>query len=126
MSDSKPSPFDYVNSINKKTGMIEDISGYMPFMINRAFSQYPDTIFFANEGNKLTQLDRDMHYRFYYNGVTKKNRFSKWGKQPPREEEVTLIMELYNYSREKAEEVLPLFSKETLKALTARGGKHGK
>ena len=59
------------------------------------------------------------------NRVPKRKRFSKWFKadQP---KDMSIIMDYYGYSRDKALQVLPLFNKEQIKSLERKmytGGK---
>lgn len=80
--------FDFVNSINnpKKQPKIEDKEEiektYVPFIINKQFSYFQDTIFIANALNLNTMnlLDKDMQYDFYLATVRPKSRFTKWSK----------------------------------------------
>ena len=105
------SPFEFVKNINNKSGLLEDLQGFEQFVINRAFSNTRDTILLANEVNKFKDMPDDMVYRFYYEATPKNpRRFGGWNKPSPPAEDIELIMNLYNYSREKAEEVYPLFN----------------
>lgn len=102
--------FEIINNIfEKKGGELppDALKDYNNFMTNRALSQYKELIFFANELNQLT-LDKDMHYRFLYNAVSKKRRFAKWNKTADDKKSISIIQEYYGYSYSKAKEVLPL------------------
>ena len=84
----KLSPFDFVNAINNKKDydLIEtDEDKYAPFIVNRAFSFFPDTIHFANELNKYASgiIDGKLQFDFYYHGLPKQKRWSggKWKKE---------------------------------------------
>ena len=79
----KKSPFDYVKSINTKSEYEYDLSGYVPYLTNRAFAMHMDTIMYAEEMNQYNQLDPALQYDFYYNGVRKGRRFGF----PKKEEE---------------------------------------
>lgn len=117
-------PFEFVKNINTKSGLEEELSGFDSFIVTRVFSNTMDTIFVANEANKFRDMPKDMVYRFFYHAVNKNpRRFGAWNKSKPPEEDVKLIMELYNYSRAKAEEVYPLFN--DLKQLRHLGYKGG-
>jgi hypothetical protein len=83
----KLSPFDFVNAINSKKDydLIEtDEDRYAPFIVNRAFSFFPDTIHFCNEMNKYGSgiIDGKQQFDFYYHGLPKQKRWSggKWKK----------------------------------------------
>ena len=104
--------FDITNNINLKTGLLslEEIKeSYSPFIINKAFSQTKDTIFYANEMNCNGNIPIDMQYDFYYHLIPKKKRFGKWNKKDSTDEElINIIQEVYEYSYIKAQEVLPI------------------
>lgn len=114
--------FDFLNAINdsKKDLIKEDPlteKDYVPFMINRGLSYFPDTIMFANEMNKHATIPKDWQFAFYLNGVNKKKRFSKWHKKDQNSENLKLVMREYNYSSEKAAVALELLNDENLKEL---------
>ena len=110
-------PFDYVNSINdnKKDLMVDDIAekGYVPFVVNRSLSYFPDTVLFANEMNRYGLLDKKLQYHFLINTVRKRKRFSKWAK-PIVESDLEVVKEYYGYSNEKARQALTLLSKDQI------------
>ena len=72
-------------------------------MINRAFSQFNDTILFANEMNMNYHLPARMQYDFYKNALRPRKRFSKWFKAIPDSNDIKIIMDHYGYSSEKAQ-----------------------
>ena len=79
-------PFDFVNSISfGKNDMMKADSlcekEYLPFIVNKAFSYYPDTIFHAQVANGLNnQVDKRLQYDYLLHSVTKKKRYAKWHK----------------------------------------------
>ena len=114
---------DWLNSINfTKENLIEDtseIKNYPPYIINRCLSGHLDCIMFANEMNKYSFLDKDMHYSFYLNTLRKKKRFSPW----LRMEKVTdleIIKQYYGYSNEKASNALKILTPEQIKFIKQR------
>ena len=74
MSD-KLSPFDYINMINNKTGIPENLEGYESFIVNRNFSHMADLILYVNEIN--VDCDKQLNFDFYYysNKVSFYNEF---------------------------------------------------
>jgi len=128
-----PSPFEHVSSItNTKTHMISneiEEKEYIPFIVNRALSNFPDTIFYANEINQLGHLDKKMQYDYLFNSIPKKKRYSKWNKKKSNDD-IELIMDYYKYSIEKAQSVLPLLNSDQLdiirKTLEQGGVQNGK
>lgn len=125
------SPFDYLNAINNTK---EDIIGespsdeekdYVPFMVNRGLSYFPDTVLFANEMNRYHQLDNKMQFDFLRTVVRKRKRFSKWNKKE-NDSRVEVIKKVYGYSEEKAESVSDLFTEEDIakmRSSISTGGK---
>lgn len=122
-------PFEYLNSINttKKDIMVDDIAekSYVPFMVNRGLSYFPDTILYANEMNLNHHIDHRLQFDFFINIIKKKKRFSKWLK-PTEVDNLELIKEYYGYSNEKAKSVLPLFNAEHIEEIKQRIYKGGK
>lgn len=111
--------FDFVNAINlTKKNIFEETpeaeKEYVPFIVNRSLSYFPDTIMYANEMNKYNFLDKDIQFNFLLNSVTKKKRFSKWSKKDKEPKELQIIKDYYGFSSEKAEQVIHLFDKEKL------------
>lgn len=117
-NNKKTSPFDFINAINNKQhyDLIETAEDdYNPFLINRGLSHYMDCVFFCAEINKYASiLDNKLQFDFYWHGLTKKKRFSKWQKSRYKTDKehielIQIIMDYYGYSKTKAEEVLPIF-----------------
>ena len=68
---------DILNSINTgKEPLInrENEKEYVPYIVSRCFSNFPDTIFYANELNAKIVIDRKMHYDYLFNSVRKRKR----------------------------------------------------
>jgi hypothetical protein len=130
---SKLSPFDYIKSINEKTGNMMDMSpdaerDYVPFVVNRGLSFSPDTILYANEMNCMPLTEKRMQYDYLYNSIRKRKRFDKWIK---REEESGALLEAvmltYKVGHKRAIEYIRLLSKERLDALLkSKGGSNAK
>ena len=111
---------DILKSINvtKDGDLIDDYnkSDYPPFVVNRCFSFYPDTILLANEMNMRSDLDKKLQYKYLLNAVRKKSRYSPWLKHK-LPEEIQLLKDYYGFSTAKAKEALPLLSKDDLKKI---------
>lgn len=125
----KLSPFDFLNSINasKQDLMVDDVTEkqYVPFMVNRTLSYFPDTVQIANEINSLHHADNKLQYHFLLNMIRKRKRFTKWMK-PQVESDIEAVKEYYGYSDEKARQALALLSPDqitTIKAKVSKGGK---
>ena len=106
---------DWLNSINfNKDNLIEEdpeaISSYPPYIINRCLSGHLDTVLFANEMNKYSNLDKDMQYSFFLYTLRKRKRFSPWLKKE-QVDDLDLVKKHYGYSNEKAKVAVSLLTK---------------
>ena len=123
-------PFDYIGAISyTKEDMFESELAnkeYSPFMINRGFSYYPDTIMYANEMNRNNHLDKDCQFYFLLNTITKKKRWSKWAKKDPVSKNLEFVKEYFGYSDERAKEALNVLSKDQLKMIKDKINKGGR
>ena len=127
MSDNL-TPFDFINAIShtKQDLMAQENvqSQYKPYVINKGLSFYPDTVIQANEMNSRPHLDKKMQFNFLINIIRSKKRYSKWLKAE-KLENLEVVQEYYGYSKEKARQVLPLFSNEQIDYLKRRIKKGG-
>lgn len=116
----KLSPFDFVKSLSQsKINLLEqdpehekDLKG-ATFMINRSFSYHIDTILWCNEMNKYSGIDPVMLHDFYFHGLPAKARYSKWSKEL-KDDDISLIMTHYGYSKLRAIEALSILSDDDL------------
>tara|TARA_R100000278_G_C5423384_1_gene147442 strand:- start:47 stop:478 length:432 start_codon:yes stop_codon:yes gene_type:complete len=140
----KLTPFDFIKSINegrKGEHLLKDCKAdqslecnnpesrdkdYVSFIINRGLSYFKDTCIFANEMNLKPDIPARMQYDFYRHIVSPKRRFSKWGKKEKTSDDIKLIQKAYDYSREKAESVYPIFTQKQLNELRSLFDKGGK
>ena len=121
---------DWLNSINfNKDNLIEEdpeaISSYPPYIINRCLSGHLDTVLFANEMNKYSNLDKDLQYSFLLYTLRKRKRFSPWLKKE-QVDDLDLVKKHYGYSNEKAKVAVSLQTKtqiETIRNQHDMGGK---
>lgn len=127
---------EWIPSINDKQGYLFDGSRdsevehhYPSFMINRALSQYEDTVLLANEVNRFAStLDPKLQYDFLYYSVPKKKRFASWNKATTNKD-ISIIQEVYKMSVKKAEEISDLLDKEQMDSLEGyifKGGRDKK
>lgn len=123
-------PFDFINAINlTKKNLFEDPQAekdYLPFLVNRGLSYFPDTVLYANEMNRNSGIPKDWQFSFFLNTIPKKKRFSKWHKKDADSESLTLIKEYFGYSSEKALEALSILSDEQLSMIKEKLYKGGK
>ncbi len=123
-------PFDFINAINlTKKNLFEDPQAekdYLPFLVNRGLSYFPDTVLYANEMNRNSGIPKDWQFSFFLNTIPKKKRFSKWHKKDADSESLTLVKEYFGYSSEKALEALSILSDEQLAMIKEKLYKGGK
>ena len=119
---------EVLNAINyDKTPLLEDDlqeKAYVPFVINRSLSYFPDTILYTNQVNHYNQLDKKMQFDYLRLSLRPRKRFSKWIKSQ-EEDDLQLIKDHYNYSNERATEVLRILTPnqiEDIRSLYQYGG----
>lgn len=125
---------DYLKAINitKENIMESDPMAekeYVPFVVNRTLSYFPDTVLYANEINLRGGSDHRLQFEYLINSVRTKKRFSRWLK-PEKNEDVDAIKEYYNCSYNKANEIVKVLTGDQLslihKRLERGGLTHGK
>ena len=123
-------PFDFINAINlTKKNLFEDPQAekdYLPFLVNRGLSYFPDTVLYANEMNRNSGIPKDWQFSLFLNTIPKKKRFSKWHKKDADSESLILVKEYFGYSSEKALEALSILSDEQLAMIKEKLYKGGK
>ena len=121
---------DWLNSINfTKENLIEDdpeaIKSYPPYIVNRCLSGHLDTILFANEMNKYSNIDKDLQYSFLIYTLRKRKRFSPWLKKE-QIENLDLVKKHYGYSNEKARIAVNLLTKTQIEHIRNKHDMGGK
>lgn len=121
---------DYLNSINvSKQNLIDSDpmaeSKYLPYIINRCYSGFIDTILLANEMNLNSHIDKKLQYDFYINIIRPKKRFSPWLKKE-KLDSLECIKEYYGYSDEKAKVALKILTDEQIEFIKTRLNRGGK
>ena len=120
----------YLNSINvSKQNLIDSDpmaeSKYLPYIINRCYSGFIDTILLANEMNLNSHIDKKLQYDFYINIIRPKKRFSPWLKKE-KLDSLECIKEYYGYSDEKAKNALKILTDEQIEFIKSRLNRGGK
>ena len=121
---------DWLNSINfNKNNLIEEdpeaISSYPSYIVNRCLSGHLDTVLFANEMNKYSNLDKDMQYSFFLYTLRKRKRFSPWLKKE-QVDDLDLVKKHYGYSNEKAKVAVSLLTKTQIENIRNKHDMGGK
>jgi hypothetical protein len=114
------SPFDFINTINSrdKKDLVKEegeevLKQYVPFIINRTLSYFPETVMAANEMNRLAHLDPLLQYHFLLSSVRPGKRFAKWAKKVENGD-LDAVRKYYGYNYEKAISALSLLTEEQL------------
>ena len=113
--------FDYINSIthSKDYLMTDSLSEkeYVPFLVNKGLSYFPDTILYSNEMNMRPFIDNRLAYDYYINSVRPRKRYSKWHKRE-KLDHVEVLMEYYECSYAKALDYAKVLNDEQIKIIT--------
>ena len=120
---------DWLNSINfNKDNLIaedpEAIGSYPPYIVNRCLSGHLDTVLFANEMNKYSNIDKDMQYSFFLYTLRKRKRFSPWLKKE-QIDNLDLVKKHYGYSNDKAKIAVSLLTQTQLEYIRNKHEKGG-
>jgi hypothetical protein len=123
-------PFDFINAINtSKENLFSDPQAnkdYNAWIVNKGLSYFPDTVLYANEMNFHRSIPKEWQFQFLLNSIPKKKRFSKWSKKDTRTETLSLVMEYFGYSEEKAKQALSILSSDQLTMIQEKLYKGGK
>lgn len=103
----------------------QDERSYPKFMVNRALSNYPDTVLVANELNRFNNIDNKLHYDFCLNIIKPfKRPYAKWHKKVEAAD-LQVVKEYYGYSDAKAMEVLNILTDDQISELKKNLNKGG-
>lgn len=86
-------------------------SAYVPWMVNKQFSYFPDTVLYANTMNLYPDLPKEAQFQFYRGLLPPRRRFSKWYK-PAEDPRLDAISSWYGINKVKASEILSVLKKE--------------
>lgn len=120
---------EVIPSILEKNNYVydeSDSSSYNPFIVDRALSAYIDCLPFISEINLYKNVSKRIHYDYLFYSVRKyKRQYQKWVK-PTEYDNLDVVMEYYNFSKEKALEALSILTPEQIdhiKQSLEKGGK---
>ena len=124
-------PFDFLNAINFTKedmfkGRKENDKDYLPFIVNRGLSYFPDTVMYANEMNRYPDLSNQQQFSFLLYSISKKKRFSKWAPKESISEDLENVCVFYGYSKRVAKGVLNILTEEQLNYIREKQNKGGK
>lgn len=126
---SKPTVFDFINDMSfDKTDLIRQdetvSSGYNPYIVNKAFSFLPETVMYANEMNRRSDISKEQQYDYYRYSLSKRKRYITWYKSE-KIDKINIVMEYFGYSHQKAKDALLILSDsdiEDMKEFLDKGG----
>ena len=107
--------WEFIAAINSgkdiiKTGEQQE-KNYDPYITNRNYSLYVDTILYANEINKCYQLDKKLQFDYYLNTIRPMKRYAKWLRKE-KAEYIADIMTYYKVSFSKANDISKILTQE--------------
>ena len=113
---------EYLNAINHTKEPLMNTEDdqvekkYAPFVINRCLSYFIDTILHVNQINEFPNTDKKMQFDYLQNVLRKRKRFSKWQKKEIIDN-LEIVKNYYNYSNQKATEIMELLSDEDVEEM---------
>jgi hypothetical protein len=121
---------DYIPSIShtKKRLMDSDDEqwekNYQPYLVNKNYSNFQDTILYANEMNKYHNLDNKLQFDYLLNSIRPRKRFSPWHKKTIHND-FDYVKEYYGYSNKKTEQALNILTKKQIEEIKSQMNKGG-
>jgi len=121
---------DYIPSIShtKKRLMDSDDeqweNNYQPYLVNKNYSNFQDTILYANEMNKYHNLDNKLQFDYLLNSIRPRKRFSPWHKKTIHND-FDYVKEYYGYNNKKTEQALNILTKKQIEEIKSQMNKGG-
>jgi hypothetical protein len=121
---------DYIPAISHTKKRLMDSNdeqwekNYQSYLVNKNYSNFQDTILYANEMNKYHNLDNKLQFDYLLNSIRPRKRFSPWHKKTIHND-FDYVKEYYGYNNKKTEQVLNILTKEQIediKSLLNKGG----
>ena len=126
MGTKSPDLFEEVYADETLNDFSHTTKAYNQFMVNRALSQFPDTIHIAAELDRMHFLPDKMHYDFAKSIIRPKKRYGKWAKASNAEDFIELVSKEYGYSMAQARQAAELFTPDAKAKLIHKHDKGGK
>lgn len=125
--EREPGLFDMVNDISnggmvvrrwlKEHGKLP--STYNGFIIAKAFSNYFDTVLWANEWNIRSEMPDVAQYYLFSGAIKPRKRFGKWYK-PVKDEVVAHLAELFGFTVKEMKQCMDNVPKELVDELETK------
>ena len=118
------SPFDFMNAVSfSKEDLIRNSENpdmtekeYTPYMVNRGFANFEDTILHANEMNMRHHMFHGAQFDYYRGALRKRKRFSKWPKAD-KSTDLDAIQQVYKCNRTVAKLYLKAMTPDDIKSI---------
>lgn len=122
--EKKPlTPFDFITAAGQtKVNLFEVEENeklYIPFMVNKGFSYFPDSILHANEMNSHADLPKNAQFLYYKETLRSAKRFSKWSKLD-KNDDLDIIKKIYQCNNEVAKQYIRILTENQLENLRER------
>jgi hypothetical protein len=125
--------FQYIKAVSQTKEYLLNTSlsekDYLPFMVNRGLSYFPDTIMLVNQMNINCHLSKKMQQDYYYVAVRPRARYSKWFKADQASyTDFSVIKEYYKYNDQKTSDALRILSDDQINDIRKKlekGGQYG-
>lgn len=122
--------WDYINSVGYTKKYIwgrdpENDKLYDVFLANRHFSNFPDSIMYAQELNLCGRIPAKWNYDYFINSLRPNKRFAGKSKKTVNND-IKAISEYYGYNRSKSEVALSLLSPEQIEVIKRKLEKGGR
>lgn len=117
-------PFDFMNAVSfSKEDLIKNHDTpdqiekqYTPYVVNRGFTNFEDTILHANEMNMRHHLFHAAQFDYYRGALRKRKRFSKWPKAD-KSTDLDAIQQVYDCNRTVAKLYYKALSQDDMKTV---------
>ena len=127
MAKNEFTPFDFMNAVSlTKKHLIQESDNpeltekeYIPYMVNRGFANFEDTILHANEMNQRAHMFNGAQFDYYFSALRKRKRFSKWPKAD-KNKDLDAIQQVYECNRTVAKMYLKALSADQLKQVHSK------
>ena len=97
---------------------------YQPYLVNKNYSNFQDTILYANEMNKYHNLDNKLQFDYLLNSIRPRKRFSPWHKKTIHKD-FDYVKEYYGYNNKKTEQALNILTKKQIEEIKSQLNKGG-
>lgn len=97
---------------------------YQPYLVNKNYSNFQDTILYANEMNKYHNLDNKLQFDYLLNSIRPRKRFSPWHKKTIHNDS-DYVKEYYGYNNKKTEQALNILTKKQIEEIKSQLNKGG-